>query len=154
MKRRPITDAEIVQFRQTVETTRPKVLSRPPPRKAANGKTGGLDGNTAEKLKRGQLMPGARIDLHGLSEERAHRALLSFLRRAQNDGMKLVLVITGKGNPPREEGAAWTMRHHGVLKEMVPRWLNEREFERLIAGSAPAHRRHGGEGALYVYLRK
>jgi len=114
----------------------------------------GLDGNTSEKLKRGQLAPGARIDLHGLTEDRAHQALLSFVRRAQGDGVKLALVITGKGYPKDEEGAPWTMRSHGVLKEMVPRWLNEKHFAALIAGSGPAHRRHGGDGALYVYLRK
>ena len=43
---------------------------------------------------------------------------------------------------------------HGVLKQMVPRWLNEKEFTALISGAGPAHRRHGGDGALYVYLRK
>ena len=51
-------------------------------------------------------------------------------------------------------GAAWAMREYGVLKEMVPRWLNEAEFAALIAGTAPAHVRHGGAGALYIYLRK
>jgi DNA-nicking Smr family endonuclease len=79
--------------------------------------------------------------------------LLSFLQRSHKSGLRLTLVVTGKGNP-KEEGAAWTMRSHGVLKEMVPRWLNEPDFAALIAGMAQAHIRHGGGGALYIYLRK
>jgi DNA-nicking Smr family endonuclease len=132
------------------------VVRKARPAKPASSRAGGsgLDGNTAEQLRRGRLTPGARIDLHGLTEERAHSALLAFLRRAQKDGVKLALVITGKGNPADDDGAAWTMRRHGVLKEMAPRWLNEKAFAGLIAGSGPAHRRHGGDGALYVYLRK
>jgi len=156
MTRRKTTDDERVLFRESIEASRPRVVVKAKPRKSASTRPGGsgLDGNTSEKLKRGQLAPGARIDLHGLTEDRAHQALLSFLLRAQKDGVKLALVITGKGNPKDEEGAGWTLRHHGVLKEMVPRWLNEKEFAALIASSGPAHRRHGGGGALYVYLRK
>ena len=156
MSRRTITDEERTLFRKSVDNSRPKVVTAPKSRKPAAAKPGGsgLDGNTAEKLKRGKLAPGARIDLHGLTEDRAHQSLLHFLQRAQKDGVKLVLVITGKGNPKNNEGAAWTMRRHGVLKEMVPRCLNEKAFAPLIAGSGPAHRTHGGDGALYVYLRK
>src|SRR4051812_45990239 len=145
MTRRKITDEERVLFRESIEASRPQIVGKPLSRKKPSAKAGGsgLDGNTSEKLKRGQLAPGARIDLHGLTEDRAHQALLSFLRRAQTDGVKLALVITGKGNPKDEKGAPWTMRNHGVLKEMVPRWLNETEFAALIAGSGSAHRRHG-----------
>lgn len=156
MSRRRTTDEERTLFKQSVDTSRPLVVRKPKTIRPVNAKAGGsgLDGNTAEKLKRGRLAPGARIDLHGLTEDRAHQALLAFLQRAQKDGVKLALVITGEGNPRGEEGAAWTVRRHGVLKEMVPRWLNEKAFASLIAGSGPAHRNHGGEGALYVYLRK
>ena len=122
--------------------------------KTTPSKTGKLDGNTVERLRRGQLAPGARIDLHGMTEAVAHRALHSFLVRAQNDGVRLALVITGVGNPGAHDGAEWMRTPHGVLKEMVPRWLNEKEFAALTSGWARAHRRHGGDGALYVYLRK
>jgi DNA-nicking Smr family endonuclease len=156
MSRRTTTDDERTLFRKSVDNSRPKVVATAKARKPVTAKAGGsgLDGNTAEKLKRGKLSPGARMDLHGLTEDGAHHALLNFLQRAQKDGIKLALVITGKGNPVQEEGAAWTMRRHGVLKEMVPRWLNEKSFAPLIAGSGPAHRSHGGDGALYIYLRK
>jgi DNA-nicking Smr family endonuclease len=151
---RRTTEEERVQFVEGIDASRPKIISKLHARKAASSTRGGLDGNTAEKLKRGQIAPGAKIDLHGLTETRAHHALLSFLRRAQKDGVKLALVVTGKGNPKNDDAAAWTMRSHGVLKEMVPRWLNEKDFAALVAGAGVAHRRHGGDGALYVYLRK
>ena len=113
-----------------------------------------LDNHTAGKLKRGELRPAARIDLHGMTEAAAHAALLSFLAGAQARGARLALVVTGVGNPAPHQGAAWLKPPHGVLKEMVPRWLKEKEFAALAMGTAPAHRRHGGHGALYVYLRK
>ena len=172
MKRRT-TDEERLLFKQHIDEARPlkaatpkaKKLGRarsddldavlPPPRaKRIEGAAKSLDGNTAEKLRRGQLAPGARIELHGMTEAAAHGALLSFLAGAQARGVKLVLVITGIGNPKKHEGAEWMRSPHGVLKEMVPRWLNERAFAALNVGSSPAHRRHGGDGALYVYLRK
>jgi DNA-nicking Smr family endonuclease len=113
-----------------------------------------LDGNTAEKLRCGRLVPGRRLDLHGRTEEAAHRTLREFLARAQADGLRLVLVVTGIGNPKAHEGAEWARPFRGALKQMTPRWLSEKDFSALISGWAPAHKRHGGEGALYVYLRK
>ena len=155
MKRRT-TDDEKILFEKAVETTRPQVIAKAKSKRpAAKGKPGGsgLDGNTKERLKRGGVRPQASMDLHGMTQEAAHRALLSFLQRSRKSGLRLTLVVTGKGNPKNED-AAWMMRSHGVLKEMVPRWLNEPDFAALIAGTAPAHIRHGGDGALYVYLRK
>jgi DNA-nicking Smr family endonuclease len=155
MKRRT-TDEERKVFKAHIDEARPLKAATPKPvvRKNVPSKSRGLDGNTAEKLKRGQLTPGARIDLHGMTESAAHAVLLSFLAGAQARGVRLALVITGVGNPRHHEGAEWMRSPHGVLKEMVPRWLNEKEFAALISGSGPAHRRHGGDGALYVYLRK
>jgi len=153
--KRKTTEDERKLFQTHVATAilKPKV-SKPTAVKITRSKTGELDGNTAEKLRKGQLAPGARVDLHGMTESAAHRALHSFLVRAQNDDVRLVLVITGVGNPQAHEGAEWMRTPHGVLKEMVPRWLNERDFAALTSGWARAHRRHGGDGALYVYLRK
>lgn len=154
--KRKITEEERALFTKHVAEARLVTAAAPKPklRKSIRAGQGGLDGNTTEKLKRGQIAPGARIDLHGMTESRAHDALLAFLIRAQKRGLRLVLVITGVGNPGRAEDAEWTRAAHGVLKTMVPRWLKEKEFAALIMGSGPAHRRHGGDGALYVYLRK
>jgi DNA-nicking Smr family endonuclease len=155
MKRR-ITDQERAEFKAHIDEPRPlkMVLPKAKPRKLPAAGAVGLDGNTKEKLKRGQLQPGARIDLHGMTEAAAHGALLTFLAGARARGVRLALVVTGVGNPRSEESAEWMRASHGVLKQMVPRWLNEKEFAALAVGTAPAHIRHGGEGALYVYLRK
>jgi len=119
---------------------------KPPPAKL-DRTSPGLDGNTARKLKRGELRPDAKLDLHGLTEAGAHRALCAFVLAAYRRGDRLVLVVTGKGSPDPE-------RARGVLKAMVPRWLDEAPMAKLIADKRWAHIRHGGEGALYVYLRK
>jgi DNA-nicking Smr family endonuclease len=155
MKRRT-TDDERNLFKTHIDEPRPlkAVTAKPVKRKVTSAKSIGLDGSTAEKLKRGLLAPGARIDLHGMTEAAAHATLLSFLAGARSRGVRLALVITGVGNPKHHDGAEWMRSPHGVLKQMVPRWLNEKDFTALITGSGPAHRRHGGDGALYVYLRK
>jgi DNA-nicking Smr family endonuclease len=164
--KRKTTEEERILFKTHIDAARPFKAATPKPKKSAKapamaaslrrpeGVTRTLDGNTAEKLKRGQIAPGARMDLHGMTEAAAHGALLSFLAGAQARGVRLALVITGIGNPKDQDNAEWMRARHGALKEMVPRWLNEKAFNALVSGSGPAHRRHGGDGALYVYLRK
>ncbi len=85
----------------------------------------------------------ARLDLHGMTQDQARLALGDFLRRAQADGYRAALVITGKG-----------MAGEGVLRRRAPEWLAEPSLRPLVAGTSPAHRRHGGEGALYVALKR
>lgn len=127
------------------------VPSAPQPRdRSAPGRTG-LDGRTAARLARGLLEPQARLDMHGMTEAAAHRALLTFVKGAYARGDRLLLVVTGKGS--RVENARHRVTEtQGVLKTMTPRWLES--LADLVADWRVAHRRHGGEGALYVYLRK
>ena len=118
-------------------------------------KPSGIDGNTARGLRKGEREPDARLDLHGLTQSAAHRALATFLRGAQARGLRLLLVVTGKGkrdepDVPFEMGGG----KRGVLKAMTPRWLAEPDFAPFVADVRPAHRKHGGDGAFYVYLRK
>lgn len=118
----------------------------------------GLDGRTAERLRRGVAEPDARIDLHGMTENAAHRALVTFVRSAASRGCRLLLIVTGKGLKPAAADEPFDMelvqRRRGVLKSLTPRWLSEPELAGFVADVRAAHRRHGGEGALYVYLRK
>jgi DNA-nicking Smr family endonuclease len=100
------------------------------------------------KLSRGRSEIDARIDLHGMTQLRAHRALLSFLQRAHADGATFVLVITGKGK------VGGTEEQRGVLRRQVPNWLSLPEFRALVVGFEEAHIGHGGEGALYVRIRR
>lgn len=158
MSRRKVSDEERLEFERDFKEARPikpAVAVRSARKKLSVTPGGsGINGKTEERLKRGALEPDAKIDLHGRTEAAAHRALLGFLTNGHAMGNRLVLVVTGKGNPRNDDAAAWTMRYTGVLKDMVPRWLNEPDFARLIAKVQPAHVRHGGGGALYVYLRK
>lgn len=98
-------------------------------------------------LSRGRKEIDGRLDLHGMTQTRAHRALLSFLHRAQDNGMTFVLVITGKGK-------AGVDSERGVLRRQVPHWLGLPEFRGLVVGFEEAHIGHGGEGALYVRVRR
>jgi DNA-nicking Smr family endonuclease len=128
------------------------------PKRPATGV--GLDGSTAEKLKRGKIEPEATLDLHGLTQAQAHSRLNAFVRHSAESGRRCVLVVTGKGAPSSQsasekEGFVMPTRtKSGVLRLMVPRWLNEGDAGAVVAGSQVAHQRHGGDGALYVYLRR
>jgi DNA-nicking Smr family endonuclease len=98
-------------------------------------------------LSRGRKEIDARLDLHGMTQTRAHRALFGFLQRAHHDGLTFVLVITGKGKMGSES-------ERGVLRRQVPQWLGLPEFRALVVGFEEAHIGHGGEGALYVRVRR
>jgi DNA-nicking Smr family endonuclease len=104
-----------------------------------------------QRVARGREQIDARIDLHGMTQAEAHQALFSFLRRAQADGARIALVVTGKGSSRGERDAG---RERGVLKRQVPLWLSLPEFRPLIVGFEDAHVGHGGQGALYVRLRR
>ena len=98
-------------------------------------------------LSKGRKQIEARIDLHGMTQTRAHVALSGFLHRAHRDGLTFVLVITGKGKLGAES-------ERGVLRRQVPQWLSLPEFRALVVGFEEAHIGHGGEGALYVRIRR
>ncbi|HEY6256069.1 MAG TPA: Smr/MutS family protein [Xanthobacteraceae bacterium] len=109
----------------------------------------GLDRRQKQRLARGREAIDARIDLHGRTQGEAHAALLGFLRRAQAEGARFVLVITGKGGLAGAGGG-----ERGILKRQVPLWLRQPEFRLYVLAAEDAHRAHGGEGALYVRLRR
>jgi len=115
--------------------------------------TPGLDRNTAKALRKGERAPDARVDLHGMTLDRAHAALTRFILTEQQRGTRCVLVITGKGGDYRGRAAGFG-DGRGALKQDVPRWLREPTLAGSVVGVFQAHRRHGGEGALYVYLRR
>lgn len=97
------------------------------------------------KIAKGRLPLEARIDLHGLMQAEAHDLLHAFLVRAHERGLRHVLVITGKGTSRGGEG---------VLRRGVPQWLAKPEFRGLVSGYDEASRGHGGEGALYIRLKR
>lgn len=110
-----------------------------------------LDRRLKQRVARGREPIDARIDLHGMTQSEAHRRLFGFLQRAQADGARFVLVVTGKGQS-REAGEP--ARERGVLKRQVPLWLALPEFRSFVLGFEDAHVGHGGQGALYVRVRR
>lgn len=117
-----------------------------------------FDRKAAKKIRAGRVEIEGRIDLHGMRQDEAHGALIAFLRRAQGKGQRWVLVITGKGRAGLdEEDRPFDMssnRGRGVLKRNVPRWLEEPALRALVVSYTTASLAHGGDGALYVHLRK
>jgi DNA-nicking Smr family endonuclease len=103
-------------------------------------------------VARGNEAIDAKLDLHGLTQHEAHAALLRFLRAASARDARLVLVITGKGKISGMRGDG--ERERGVLRRQVPQWLGLPEFREFVIGFEDAHIAHGGEGALYVRLRR
>jgi DNA-nicking Smr family endonuclease len=115
----------------------PRRIPHPPnfPEKSAAP----IGGHVEARARRGRAEVEGRFDLHGFTQDRGYRALLRFLLEAQEDGKRLVLVITGKS---------------GVLRNALPKWLGQEELKSLVAGVSEAHASHGGAGAFYVALRR
>lgn len=118
----------------------PSAPARPLPAPRPLGCAPGVDRRTAERLRRGQLPIEARLDLHGHTRESAHRILNGFLGAAWDSGRRVVLIVTGKGQ--------------GILRDAVPRWLNENPNRGRILIVSQAQPKDGGGGALYVLLRR
>ena len=128
--------------------TTPRPVSKlmpPKPSKPAAPPLAPLGRRTRARLSRGKSEIEARLDLHGMTQTRAHRALFGFLQRAQHNGLTFVLVITGKGRSGGESG---------VLRRQVPEWLSLPDLRTFVVGFEEAHIGHGGEGALYVRIRR
>ena len=111
-----------------------------------------MDAKAFAKMTRGKLSPEARIDLHGMTLAEAHPELVGFILNAHANGLRLVLVITGKGKPGEDHGVI--PRRTGVLRQQVPLWLRQPPFGAAILQVTEAHLRHGGSGAFYVYLKR
>jgi DNA-nicking Smr family endonuclease len=139
------------------KAARPKAGSAPPkplppiappatrPHELSHGVAVGIDKRQAERFRRGKTPIEGRIDLHGRTQQEAHDDLHHFVARAHAAGKRMVLVITGKGI---------TASKSGVLRENVPRWLNEPGLRRHVLAFDYAEPQHGGEGALYVLLKR
>jgi len=146
--------AETVEAASVPKTVAPprltpsaKILRAPKPEVPAAPPLAPLGRRERSQLSRGKKQIDARLDLHGMTQTRAHHALSGFLHRAHHDGLTFVLVITGKGKVGAES-------ERGVLRRQVPHWLSLPEFRSLVVGFEEAHIGHGGEGALYVRIRR
>jgi DNA-nicking Smr family endonuclease len=123
----------------------PAPLPPAKPHHLTHGLSHGIDRRQAARFRKGKLEIEGKIDLHGRTQQAAHDDLLAFLRRARDHGKRCVLVVTGKG---------MTSSKTGILRQAVPRWLNEPGFRSLVLAFDYAEPQHGGEGALYVLLKR
>lgn len=113
-----------------------------------------FDRKAARKLRHGHIEIEARIDLHGLRQHEAHSALRQFLTSCSGRGLRWVLVITGKGGAPLHSDDGFGRSERGVLRKNVPMWLAAPELRAIVVSFTTASIPHGGEGALYIQLRK
>jgi DNA-nicking Smr family endonuclease len=111
-----------------------------------------MDKKAFTRLKRGKLKPESKLDLHGMTLDRAHPALNRFILKAHRDGKRLVLVVTGKGKRSQDDGPI--PRRTGVLRHQVLHWLDTPPLAQVVMQVSQAHVSHGGGGAYYVYLRR
>ena len=131
----------------------------PPP--LVPGQLAGLDRRSGEKLRKGQMPVEAKLDLHGMTQDAAHAAIARFVEAQHAAGARCVLIVTGKGGksadpfqPKASPGRFTFSAGRGVLKEALPRWLNEPRLRAHIIAAQPASRAHGGDGAMYVLLKR
>ena len=135
--------------------------SHPPGRTAPQGREISppltIDHNWQQKLRRGRVPVEGKIDLHGMTQERAYRALSNYIHRARSSGKRVILVVTGKGGP-KKDLSSLSLREfesrRGILRDQVPNWLSSGELRQSVVSFFSANREHGGEGALYVILKK
>lgn len=136
------------------------VVHQPPPPPARKSPPlADFDAKRARKLRSGQVEIDARIDLHGMRQSEAHTALRGFLHACHRKGHSVVLVITGKGAPAGTKpegpwGDAMGRSERGVLRRNVPQWLSDPDLRAIVVSFTAAAIRHGGDGALYVHLRR
>ncbi len=136
-----------------VQEARVTVNRATDPMRAAEIPGNQMDRRNFERLRKGKMRPDARLDLHGMTAAQAHGELTAFIHRCHAAGKRLALVITGKGNTMREEEGIMPTRQ-GLLRHSLPHWLDAPHLRPMILEITPAHARHGGGGAYYVYLRR
>ena len=144
----PEPDLPPLRILKPVGRSKPQIALPPAPSPAPSG----LDRATETRLRKGRKQPEARLDLHGMTANRAHAALNRFISQSRAQGLRLVLIITGKGGPaaPRAFGDP----SPGVLRREAPVWLSTPPLSGMVVNVSQAHPRHGGGGALYVYLKR
>ena len=170
-ERRPLSDEEIALWNRVAGTTVPLRRTQPLPIGPAKKQTlhstpimaraprdapgqamppvrgpGQIDRRTVRRIARGSIGLDARLDLHGLTQAKAHARLTEFVSGAQQDNLRTVLIITGKGVGDGTE--------RGILKRALPQWLSATPLRNMVSGFDIARREHGGSGAFYVRIRR
>ncbi|WP_340587407.1 Smr/MutS family protein [Erythrobacter alti] len=142
----PVTPA-----RKAVAASARKPVRTPAPAPPVQSRTGGLDSHWERRLSRASTEPDFSLDLHGHTLDQAYRRLDAGLTQAKAMGARLVLVVTGKSRPV---DAADRGTKRGAIRAKILDWLAAGQHASDIAAIKTAHRRHGGDGALYLILKR
>lgn len=123
-----------------------------------------IDRKTRRNITKGRQEFDRSVDLHGMTQDHAFNTLKSVIEGCIRRGDKILLVVTGKGGKRYSQLSADTPvayrtrnefeQHGGVLKRMVPLWLAGPDLKAFVHSYGPAAQEHGGDGALYVVLRR
>lgn len=150
----PVPDAAPVtaQIKKKPKAVKTSTASAPSP--VPKQSQPALDTRALKRIKKGKSKPEARLDLHGMTLDRAHPALTRFVLSSQASGRRLVLVITGKGRRTQDDPFEMAPYARGVLNRQVPQWLAQPPLSAVVWQVSPAHQSYGGDGAYYVFLRK
>lgn len=137
-------------FARSLETSR-DVPRKPVVRLNHQESNAGLDGSWEKTLRSGNVAPDVTLDLHGHNLDSAYQRLEAGLAQAVAMDARVVLLIAGKPRPaqPADRGD-----RRGAIRAKVLDWLAAGPHASCIAAIRKAHRRHGGEGALYLVLRR
>ena len=112
-------------------------------------------GEINKDLKKGKIKIDRRLDLHGYSLLDAHNKFQNEIKKAYGKNKRCLLVITGKGVHPNKTNEELTPRlFHGKIKNSIISWINDEEMSKYILTYQNASFEHGGDGAIFVYLRK
>lgn len=139
-------------IKASAEVSKTSVPKETPPINSVTRQEPQLDARTEQKIRGGKMPIEGKLDLHGYKQDEAHNLLNDFVLRAHAQEKRCLLVITGKGKG--SSGGAWYDIPEGVLKQKVPQWLTIPPLKEIVLKIIPAHRTHGGEGAVYVYLKR
>ncbi|MEE3217653.1 MAG: Smr/MutS family protein [Pseudomonadota bacterium] len=129
----------------------PRPVPAPPPSRPVPVQDRGLDSHWDRRLKSGQLQPEITLDLHGHNLDAAYDRLMGGMAQARAIGARTILLVTGK---PRPVEAADRGNRRGAIRAKVLDWLAASSHHSAIAAVRRAHQRHGGDGALYIVLKR
>jgi DNA-nicking Smr family endonuclease len=119
---------------ENITAENPKILDSPH-----------IDRNTRKRIDSGKMRIDGILDLHDMNREQAFETLIRFVQQSYSSGLRLLLIITGKGNKQEDSG---------VLRKLFPDWLETPHLKPFIVRASQASKQHGGSGAWYIYLKR
>lgn len=148
--KKPLPSFSLLKSNQPRQILEPNINLLP--LMAVNGSSSNMDKRSFQRMLKGKMNIDGRLDLHGLTASQAKIRLISYLKQSHISGLRMILVITGKGKIYGVD--EFNRPKGGVLRKSLADWLSDPALNHIVLQVTPAQRRHGGSGAWYVYLRR